>query len=212
MALPATTPDPRSGLRARNLARNQAEVAAVALRLFTERGFDEVTVDDIAAAAGISRRTFFRYFDAKEDAALPHEEETLAQLRALLAERPADEPVLVTIRRATVTLLTEMVSADREIAVARLRLVHDTPAVHARSLELRTYWETAVRDVIAEHLGVEPATSLVATVTAAAAVGAARAAVEVWLADGADGDIADYVTRAFDVLADVPPPPTPTSG
>lgn len=199
MPSPTTTPD----LRARNLARNQAEVAAVALRLFVERGFDQVTVDDIAAEAGISRRTFFRYFDSKEDAVLPREDEALGQLRELLAERPGGEPIFATIRRVTVTLMTEALAADPDMAV-RLRLAHETPSVFARSLALRSYWETAVRDVIAEHLGVDPATSLVATVTAAAAVGAARAAVEVWLAEGAGDDLADHVARAFDLLADLP--------
>ncbi|MEX2628125.1 MAG: TetR family transcriptional regulator [Ilumatobacteraceae bacterium] len=197
MAPPATSSD----LRARNLARNQAEVADVALRLFSERGFDQVTIDDIAAEAGISRRTFFRYFDAKEDALLPHEDEVLGRFRALLDERPADEPILLTVRRATVTLMADALAADREATIQRMRLVQDIPAVYARSLEHRSYWEIAVRDLIAEHLGVDPTTSLVSTVTAAAAVGAARAATDVWLADGATGELADYVAAAYDLLA-----------
>src|SRR5690606_34331407 len=102
---PSTPTEPRPGLRARNRDRNRAEVAAVALDLFDRRGFDEVTVDEIAEAAGISRRTFFRYFESKEDAALPAEEERLETLCELLAARPPDEPVLAAIRHATVEIV-----------------------------------------------------------------------------------------------------------
>lgn len=190
-------------LRARNLAENRRRVAAVALRLFAEHGFDAVTIDDIAAEAGMSRRTFFRYFDSKEDAALPYEDERLERFRDLLAERPPDEAVMATVRRCIRTLLSAEWSdpVARQETVARLTLIHDTPSVHAHSLALRTSWELAVRDVIAEHLGVDPETSLVANVTASAALGAVRSAGDVWLAAGCSTDLVELVDDAFDVLA-----------
>lgn len=190
-------------LRARNVAENRHRVAAIALRLFAEHGFDAITIDDIAAEAGMSRRTFFRYFDSKEDAALPYEGERLERFRELLARRPPDEPVMATVRRSVRTLLIAEWSdpVAREETVVRLRLVHDTPSVHAHSLELRTSWELAVRDVIAEHLGVDPASSLVANVTASAALSAVRSAGDVWLATGCTADLVALVDDAFDVLA-----------
>lgn len=193
------TPPASPGLRERNLARNRAEVAGVAVGLFTARGFDDVTVDDVAAAAGISRRTFFRYFESKEDAVIPYEHERLEQFRELLAERHADEPVVVSIRRATASIVTADDPGRGDI-VARLQLIRDNPSIHARSLELRSRWELAVRDVIAENLHEDPATSLVANVAAAATIGATRAAVDVWLATDCAGELATLIDNAFDLL------------
>lgn len=70
------------------------------MRLILERGYDDVTVDEIAAEAGISRRTFFRYFDSKEGVVLPYEEEKLEELRRALAELPPGESIFVGLRRA----------------------------------------------------------------------------------------------------------------
>lgn len=192
----------RGGLRARNLEQNRSDVAAVAVELFTTSGFDQVTIDDIAAAAGISKRTFFRYFDTKEDAVLPYERERLEQFRELLARRDPDEPVLVSIRRATNALITAADLFDPSDAIARLNLIRDNPSVRAHSLELRSRWEVEVRDVVAEHLGEDPGTSITANVAAAAAIGATRAAAEVWLVTGGTSDLAALVEEAFELLAD----------
>lgn len=176
----------------------------MAVALFDERGFDEVTIDEIATTAGISRRTFFRWFASKEDAVLPDEDELLDRFRRLLEERPADEPIMVTVRRATSALVTRAAIVSGPDALVRQRLVRDHPSIHARSLELRSRWETAVRDVLAEHLGVDPETSLIASVTAAAAVGAARSTVEVWLHKGGQDDLVELLDEAFDLLGDGP--------
>lgn len=194
----STTPE--RPLRERNRERNRADVAAIAVELFTSRGFDEVTIDDIASAAGISRRTFFRYFESKEDAVLPYEHERLEQFRELLAARPSDEPVMATVRRAAVAIVTDRTMLGRRDIGSWLRLIRDTPSVHARSLELRSRWEDEVRQVIAEHLGVDPATSLEANVLAGAAIAATRAPVDVWVADGCTSDLTTLVERSFDLL------------
>jgi AcrR family transcriptional regulator len=187
-------------LRSRNLERNRAEVAAIALDLFDARGFAEVSVDDIAAAAGISRRTFFRYFDSKEGAVLPFEAERLDLLRDALASRSPGESLLATVRRATVTMVSDYSEPERHLALRRLRIVNEHPAVHARSLEVLSQWETAVAEVIAADLGEDAATSLTARVTASAAVGAVRAATEVWLRAGGTDDPAVLVAEAFEIL------------
>lgn len=200
-AAPPLAGDGRPGLRERNRARNRAEVAAVALELFDRRGFDEVTVDDIAAAAGISRRTFFRYFDSKEDAVLPYEDERLDQLREMLAARPASEPILASIRHATVAIIAATAGPEARIdGLRRARLLADCPAVHARSLALQSHWEAAIAEVIAAHLGVDPATDLEVQVIAGATLVAVRAAVRVWLATDGATDLADLVGDAYDVL------------
>lgn len=193
-----TTPD----LRARNLERNRADVSAVAVELFATHGFQHVTIDDIATAARISKRTFFRYFDTKEDAVLPYEQAQLEQFRSLLARRDPDEPFLANIRRAATMLLTNSEVIDRHDAIARLHLIRDNPSVNARHLELRSRWEHEVRDILADHLGEDPATSITAAVAAAATIGAIRAAAEVWAATEPAADLGNLVERAFELLAD----------
>ncbi|MCC5951383.1 MAG: TetR family transcriptional regulator [Acidimicrobiia bacterium] len=192
--------DGADSLRARNMSRNRREVADVAVALFTERGFDAVTVDDIAEAAGVSRRTFFRYFASKEDAALPYEDERLEQLRVGLAERPPEEPVLASVRAVARAVAATISQNDRSGTLARLRIVQQEPAVHARSLELQARWEDEVRHLVAEHLGEDPETSLHARVVAAASVATVRATIEQWAGDDGQPDLVALIDEAFDVL------------
>jgi AcrR family transcriptional regulator len=187
-------------LRTRNRDRNRKEVADVALALFLERGFDDVTVDEIAAAAGISRRTFFRYFDSKEGVVLPFEEERLEVLRGVLTRRPPGEPIFVGLRRALVSIVALETVAERAEMLARLRIIMEHPSLHARSLEQQSVMECAVREVIAEHLGVDPETDLAARVVAGTTMAAVRASVEVWHATGGREELATLIAQALDVL------------
>jgi TetR/AcrR family transcriptional regulator, regulator of mycofactocin system len=189
-------------LRTRNLARNRAEVSGIALALFAERGYEAVTVDDIVRAAGISKRTFFRYFESKEGVVLPFEDERLEQLRHALATRPHGEPVLTTIRHAALAIAAAEAPDDSEHAEAltRLRIVLDNPSVYAHSLAIYSHWEEIVRDLVADHLGVDPTTSVEARVIAGATIAATRTAAEVWVTTDGEADLLDLLAQAFDVL------------
>src|SRR5579859_7173550 len=85
--------DPAPNLRERNKARARAEIASASLRLFGERGFQGVTVDDIVTEAGVSRRTFFRYFETKEDALLADYPELIIRLTDRLGQSVLDHPL-----------------------------------------------------------------------------------------------------------------------
>src|SRR5436305_13991259 len=107
MAENSTVERLRPGLGGRRKRPTAAELEAAALRLVGERGFDSVTVDDIAAEADVSRRTFFRYFASKEDVLLADHFVQLARLREAIAARPPDEPVLTALRNALLSMSSD---------------------------------------------------------------------------------------------------------
>src|SRR3981189_1182042 len=100
-------PTPRSpGVRERTRLAIRKELAEARVRLFTERGFAETTAREIAAAVGVSERTFFRYFGSKEDVVLGVLDDLGIELAARMAARPADEPPFTALRRSF-DLMTE---------------------------------------------------------------------------------------------------------
>src|ERR1041385_2445293 len=123
-----TVERPRPGLRERRKQLTAAELEAAALRLFGERGFDAVTVDDIAAEADVSRRTFFRYFASKEDVLLADHFVQLARLREAMASRPAAEPIVTALRNALLSLTSDF-EERRELVITRAKLMRDTPSL-----------------------------------------------------------------------------------
>src|ERR1700683_3395414 len=94
-------------LRNRATRAVRAEIAAVAIRLFLEQGFEKTTVDQIAVEAGLSRTSFFRYFATKEDVLLGHLEDLGQKVRDALAARPAEEAAWQALRRSFDLLIAE---------------------------------------------------------------------------------------------------------
>jgi len=189
----------RPGLRERRKALTAAELEAAAYRLFGERGFDNVTVDDIAAEADVSRRTFFRYFASKEDVLLADHFVQLARLREAMAARPTDEPIVTALRNALLSLTGDFEERKEKI-ILRGRLMRDTPSLQARSLVHQKLWEDAMQEMVADRLGVDPVKDLRPGVLAAAALAAMRVAFTNWLTAGCDGDLIELTTEALDLL------------
>src|SRR5688500_11138891 len=183
---------PVEGLRERHRKRTAADLEEAALALFTEKGFDAVTIDDIAAAADVSRRTFFRYFASKEDVVLSDHPRRLDELQAALDLRPPEEPALTALRHA-IRSLAGTLQEDREHMLRRFRVVTTTPALEARSLCLQRNWETAVTDMLAARMAVNPAKDLRPGVVAATTMSAMRVATANWLAGGGRGAVMHVV-------------------
>jgi AcrR family transcriptional regulator len=185
------------GLRERKKEQTRRTIAAVALDLFETRGYAETTVDDIAAAADVSPRTFFRYFTGKDEAVFERADDVQVAFRALLASRPAGEPLLVALREIGKALIGETVDEARLRRV--LALTQAVPALRNRYNALIDTIERELTAWAADRLGV-PASDLRPRLVAAAVLAARRVAMDTWL-DAPGDDLAEHVTRAIDLLA-----------
>src|SRR5437016_11716465 len=196
---------PRPGLREGRKRLTAAELEAAALRLFSERGFDSVTVDDIAAEADVSRRTFFRYFASKEDVLLANHFVQLARLRDAMAARPPDEPILTALRNALLSMTGDF-EDRKEMVILRGRIMRDTPSLQARSLVLQKAWEDAMQEMVAERLKVDPALDLRPGVVSATTLAELGVSFQSWLSAGATGDLIAMTAEALDLLNGGLPP------
>src|SRR6201992_1117975 len=120
-------------LRSRTRENVRAQIAEVAFRVFAERGFDQVTATEVAEAAGISRASFFRYFEAKEDAVFVVQEELGVDVAEALSRRPGGEDAWTALRRA-LDIAVRTYQRDPDEMLARLRLIRCTPALRSHQL------------------------------------------------------------------------------
>ena len=146
---------PTEGLRERKKRAARAAIAATARRLFAERGFDAVTVADIAAAADVSEKTVFNHFATKEDLAFAGREEGIAQFVAAITGRPPGSSVLDAFRAETSTVLDVLVAGGHEDLLAVAKIIRGSRALQER---LTVGWEpgaAAITAVIAETSGAD---------------------------------------------------------
>src|SRR3954462_15471298 len=134
------------GLRARKKRVARQAIAATARRLFAERGFDAVTVAEIAAAADVSEKTVFNHFPTKEDLAFAGREEGIAQFVAAIAERPPGESVLDVFRAMTHTVLDVFVAGGDEDLLAVAKIIRGSRALQER---LTVGWESGAAAITA---------------------------------------------------------------
>jgi TetR/AcrR family transcriptional regulator, regulator of mycofactocin system len=156
-------------------------ISNVAIDLFAARGFDEVSVDDIAAAAGIARRTLFRYYPSKNALPWGDFDAHLEHMRDLLAGLDPDVPIGDALRTA---LLAFNSFGENETARhrRRMRVILETAALQAYSMTMYAGWRAVVAAFVARRLGAKPEDLLPQTV-AWTMLGVALSAYEHWLAD-----------------------------
>lgn len=155
-------------------------LAAAAQRLFVERGFEAVSVEDITAAVGVSRRTFFRYFASKADVLWVESPAELARLHALLAAAPRDHDYRPGLTEAVVAALDHP-AGDAEWARHRALLVVTVPAVQAHAARVFAQWRSAAGVFAAGCVG-QPADALLPLAVGHAALAGVQAAHEHWAA------------------------------
>jgi TetR/AcrR family transcriptional regulator, regulator of mycofactocin system len=167
----------------RRRSTTQDHITDVALDLFASRGFDEVSVDDVAHAAGIARRTLFRYYSSKNAIPWGDFDAHLDHMRNLLDEVPDDVPISAALRSALLAF-NSFGEAETARHRQRMRVILETAALQAHSMTMYAGWRGVVSDYVARRLGVKP-TDLVPQTTAWIMLGVALSAYEHWLAGGA---------------------------
>jgi mycofactocin system transcriptional regulator len=197
--VPASPAVSGAGHPGRRRATSRAELEQTALALFTARGFDATTVDEIAAAAGIGRRTFFRYFPSKNDIPWGAFEDELERMRVRLKACPPEIPLMDAIRVALIDF-NRVAPAQVPLHRRRMELILRVPTLLAHSTLRFTAWREVVAEFVAERTGRRP-DDLAPQAIAHAVLGVAIAAYEHWL-DDPDTDLGTLLNNAMRQLAD----------
>ena len=178
----------------------QEQVVDVALSLFTAQGFDATTIDQVVAAAGISRRTFFRYFGTKEDLVLGDTAEQCRVLAAALEARPPEEDPWTALQRAAEALPEAQVPEERARAVAGL--VASSASLEARYLQKQAAWQEVLVPLVARRMGLEPGPlpDVRATAVVAAVLACLDVATRAWLAGDGHRSLEEVYAQAVDAV------------
>ena len=187
---------PRVG---RRRSTTQDHITDVALDLFAARGFDEVSVDDVAQAAGIARRTLFRYYASKNAIPWGDFDAYLDHMRDLLDDMDPDVPISEALRSALLAF-NEFGAQEMTRHRRRMRVILETAALQAYSMTMYAGWRAVVAAFVARRLGAK-AGDLVPQTVAWTMLGVALSAYEHWLADESVS-LARALGDAFDTVSD----------
>lgn len=175
-------------------ATTQGELSHIALSLFFERGFEKTTVDDIAASAGIGRRTFFRYFPSKNDLPWGEFSPLLEGMRARLSATPRDLSLLEALR-STVLEFNRFPAEAMPDHRKRMWLLLHVPSLMAHSTLKYAAWREVIAEFVADRRGERP-NDLTPQTIAWACFGLCLAAYEQWL-ENEDADLLTLLDTAF---------------
>ena len=205
MPFAQAVPPIQADLKVRKQQVVREALSAAAEELMLSQGFEETTVEQIARAAGVSRRTFFRYFKSKEDVMVERSDRLGELLLSELMKRPLNEPPLLAIRNALVPAV-EAGLADRDFVRYIIRILRETSVLRRAIMEHRNRIEEQVAALMAQRLGSAPEDNtpmLLAFVTRALH----DTAYNAWY-DHETDDIAelvdDLIRRLSAIVADMP--------
>jgi AcrR family transcriptional regulator len=191
------------GLRERKKTATRQALHEAALRLAVERGLDNVTVEAIADAVNVHRRTFSNYFDCKEDAVLYGDEQRRLTLLDLLRARPPEESAWTALRHALRDLFPQFGEPDPQWMI-ETRLVRQHPSLLARQMAAMAHFERDLAQAVAERTGDQPADPMRARVMAATFLTGIRLATQLWLDEpqprallDVSDDVLDQISARF---------------
>ena len=175
------------GRREDNKRRTRRAISEAALRLFEDNGFEATTVESIAAAAGVSRRTAFRYFPRKEDTLFPEHEERLARVSALMTGPESVRSALVELGRG--------LESDRERVLQQQALIDASPVLTAADRTRDRRLEDAVAEALRGAYLRDDALLLAGMI-----MGGVRAVVRAWFASGGSFDLVQRGEAVYDLV------------
>jgi AcrR family transcriptional regulator len=189
---------PKVGLRERKKARTRASLREHALRLFREKGYQNTTVEQIAAAADVSPSTFFRYFPTKEDLVLQDDMDT--RLIAALEQQPPELGPVAAVRAASWQMFASYTAADMDILRETTRLTMTVPEVRVRALDELARTIGIIAEAVAKRAG-RPADDLAVRTAAGAIMGVIMAITLPWEGFGETQSLEDIIGRIDEALA-----------
>ncbi|WP_338678033.1 TetR family transcriptional regulator [Streptomyces sp. SCSIO 30461] len=204
----ASAPDaPESAAGSRAAAQRlkmRRELAAAAMELFATKGYEATTVDEIAATAGVARRTFFRHFRSKEEAIFPDHDDTLVRAEAVLNAAPPHEHPLDTVCRGIKEVM-KMYASSPAVSVERYRLTREVPTLREREIASVARYERLFTRYLLGHFDERDHHTgnddpLLAEVAASAVVTAHNHVLRRWLRAGGQGDVEAQLDHAFDIV------------
>jgi AcrR family transcriptional regulator len=184
-------------LRERTRRALQSQIAAVAVDLILEQGLDNTTVEQIAAAAGIARSSFFRYFPTKEDVLFHDATDHGQRILDALTARPDDEPPHTALRNALDQIL-DLPTQDFDHYLRLARVFLETPALQARQYEKTLRWRELLEPEIARRMRIpDTTTDPRPTALISSTLACFDAALQVWVATNGSTPINDLVDLAL---------------
>jgi len=190
-----------SARRERARATTRRAIQDAALRLFAERGFDQVTVEEVAASADVSARTVFRYFPTKESLVLADLARRQAELLDIIDRLPAGDTLGGLLARAAVEWAAD--NRDPRLLRNEASLIDATPALRGRLQQMTVGWEDPIASRLAERSG-RPPGDLEISQLAALFCASIRIVVREWATNEVEADILDFGRRALDALMALP--------
>src|SRR5215470_3053897 len=195
------------GLRQRKRRETRAALSQAAIRLCIQRGWENVTVDEIAEAANVSPRTFRNYFSTKAEAVAAVHLERMLRIADELRARPADEQLWTAITNSVCAQFESPGQKGKKVKDAgrwkmdRIRLLLTEPAIHGEVLKASASAQSELAKAISERIGVSRANELYPQLVAAVVVAVVGVVSDRWLRDGPSGSIVPLMRTAFDLVA-----------
>lgn len=184
-------------LTRRKMRRTRRSIADTARRLFLERGFEQVTVAEIAAAAEVAEKTVYNHFPSKADLVFDADDGVLEQILAAVRERAPGQSALAAVRQALDRVMGDLGARESRAAQAAFRrMVADSPTLQAHQCATAARYERALAEVLAQQTGADPG-SAEPFLAAVGLIGALRAGYETYLRSGGRGAATN---RALDLL------------
>lgn len=179
--------------------QTRSEIADAAIALFIEHGFDDVTMDQVANAAGVSRRTAYRHFPNKYDLVFDHLQRWLECFESVVAHRNPDEPTRDLCRRGILAVAALIQTTAPEV-LAAWTVFRTHESLRGRTARAHDDWRAAYAALIAEDLGTTPSNQLRTQTIAGSLVAMTSALCGVWAVRQPDADMVELTREALEVI------------